>query len=166
VGLYYVGGLDWTFTERPIRTMTDLTASQALGPAYARYAEAQWRELIANYELSIAWNDMGWPAESTRTRSSPTTTRQSRTASSTTAGGASSCREAARPSRDPTTHRSRAEAHGADRQSTSPAGTVFHYDIETHEYESPPAAIEDPWEVPVVSATRSDTAPRRPRPRR
>jgi alpha-L-fucosidase len=64
MGLYYAGGVDWTFTQRPIRTMTNLTASQALGPAYALYAEAQWRELIATYRPSIVWNDMGWPAES------------------------------------------------------------------------------------------------------
>jgi alpha-L-fucosidase len=64
MGLYYAGGVDWTFAERPIRTMTDLMENQALGQTYARYAEAQWRELIASYRPSILWNDMGWPAES------------------------------------------------------------------------------------------------------
>jgi alpha-L-fucosidase len=33
MGLYYAGGVDSTFTQRPIRTMTDLMASQALGPS-------------------------------------------------------------------------------------------------------------------------------------
>jgi alpha-L-fucosidase len=61
--LYYAGGIDWTFTSRPIRTMTDLMAQQALGGTYARYAAAQWRELIDAYRPSILWNDMGWPAE-------------------------------------------------------------------------------------------------------
>jgi alpha-L-fucosidase len=64
MGLYYGGGLDWTFTELPIRTMTDLMRQQALGAGYARYAAAQWTELIDAYQPSILWNDMGWPAVS------------------------------------------------------------------------------------------------------
>ncbi|WP_194820115.1 alpha-L-fucosidase [Nocardia sp. XZ_19_385] len=63
MGLYYCGGMDWTFREQPLRTMTDLIRHQALGPRYARYAAAQWRELIDTYRPSILWNDMGWPAE-------------------------------------------------------------------------------------------------------
>jgi alpha-L-fucosidase len=31
MGLYYAGGTDWSFTRRPIRTMADLMAQQALG---------------------------------------------------------------------------------------------------------------------------------------
>lgn len=64
MGLYYGGGLDWTFTDAPIRTMTDMMRQQGLGAEYARYATAQWRELIETYQPSILWNDMGWPAES------------------------------------------------------------------------------------------------------
>ena len=64
MGLYYAGGLDWTFTSRPLRTMTDLLRQQALGAEYARYATAQWTELIDAYQPSVLWNDMGWPAES------------------------------------------------------------------------------------------------------
>ena len=64
MGLYYAGGVDWTFTDHPIRTMIDLMADQALGPLYAHYAEAQVRELVERYEPSILWNDMGWPEES------------------------------------------------------------------------------------------------------
>ncbi|MEU4597436.1 alpha-L-fucosidase [Nocardia sp. NPDC023988] len=63
MGLYYCGGMDWTFREQPLRTMADLLRHQALGPEYARYAAAQWRELIDTYRPSILWNDMGWPAE-------------------------------------------------------------------------------------------------------
>jgi alpha-L-fucosidase len=63
MGLYYAGGSDWTFTTRPVRTMTDLMQGQALGEEYAHYAAAQWHELIANYDPSVLWNDMGWPAE-------------------------------------------------------------------------------------------------------
>jgi alpha-L-fucosidase len=44
--------------------MADFMAQQALGPEYARYATAQWTELIDTYQPSVLWNDMGWPAES------------------------------------------------------------------------------------------------------
>lgn len=64
MGLYYSGGIDWTFTDRPVRVMTDLMQQQSLGSEHARHAEAQWRELIERYSPSILWNDMGWPAES------------------------------------------------------------------------------------------------------
>jgi alpha-L-fucosidase len=64
MGLYYAGGIDWTFVDKPIRTLTDLMEQQALGSEYARYAAAQWQELIQAYAPSILWNDMGWPADS------------------------------------------------------------------------------------------------------
>jgi len=64
MGLYYAGGLDWTFVSTPIRTMADFMRQQALGPEYARYAAAQWTELIDAYQPAILWNDVGWPAES------------------------------------------------------------------------------------------------------
>ncbi|MEU2034754.1 alpha-L-fucosidase [Nocardia amamiensis] len=63
MGLYYCGGMNWTFREKPMKTVTDLMRHQALGAEYARYAAAQWRELIDTYEPSVLWNDMGWPAE-------------------------------------------------------------------------------------------------------
>jgi alpha-L-fucosidase len=64
MGLYYAGGIDWTFTDKPIRTMTDLMANQGLGENYARYVAEQWKELIDRYQPDILWNDMGFPAES------------------------------------------------------------------------------------------------------
>jgi alpha-L-fucosidase len=64
MGLYYSGGVDWTFSSFPVRTMTDMMQQQAQGPRFAAYATAQWRELIDTYRPSILWNDMGWPAES------------------------------------------------------------------------------------------------------
>ncbi len=63
MGLYYAGGVDWTFTDEPIRTMTDLLDQSALGPEYADYVAAQWRELIERYRPSVLWNDMGMPEE-------------------------------------------------------------------------------------------------------
>ena len=59
-GLYYSGGLDWTFNRRPLRTMVDVMASTPGGP-YPRYADAQVRELIGRYQPSVLWNDISWP---------------------------------------------------------------------------------------------------------
>jgi alpha-L-fucosidase len=64
MGLYYAGGIDWTFTDRPIRTVLDLVAQSTLGEEHARYATAQWRELIDRHQPAVLWNDMGWPRES------------------------------------------------------------------------------------------------------
>jgi alpha-L-fucosidase len=148
MGLYYTGGVDWTFTQRPMRTMTDLMASQALGPTYARYAEAQWRELIATYRPSILWNDMGWPAES-----DPHTLFADYY--ETVEDGLVNDRW--RSVKLPRSGLARAVTlrmtgvvlrlmARSGRALPVPAST-FHYDIETHEYESPTAAIEHPWEL-------------------
>lgn len=59
-GLYYSGGLDWTFNARPIGRFSDLLAAQPTG-VYADYAEAQVRELIDHYRPSVLWNDISWP---------------------------------------------------------------------------------------------------------
>jgi alpha-L-fucosidase len=61
-GLYYSGGLDWTFGPAPIRRMRDVESSGPTDPAYARYADAHWRELITRYRPSILWNDINYPA--------------------------------------------------------------------------------------------------------
>jgi alpha-L-fucosidase len=61
MGLYYSGGLDWTFESRPIATMTDLFTTAPQTDEYARYAESQWRELIDRYKPSVMWNDIGYP---------------------------------------------------------------------------------------------------------
>ena len=60
-GVYYSGGIDWTFNREPLRTMADFMGSTP-GGAYPAYAEAQTRELIARYAPSILWNDISWPA--------------------------------------------------------------------------------------------------------
>ena len=61
MGLYYSGGLDWTFTNEPIRTMQDLMARVPQSVEYARYADAHWRELIERYQPSVMWNDISYP---------------------------------------------------------------------------------------------------------
>jgi len=60
-GLYYSGGLDWTFEDRPIGTLADMLAAVPRGD-YPAYAEAQVRELVDRYRPSVLWNDIAWPA--------------------------------------------------------------------------------------------------------
>jgi alpha-L-fucosidase len=60
-GVYYSGGIDWTFNREPLRTMADFMGSTP-GGDYPAYAEAQTRELIERYRPSILWNDISWPA--------------------------------------------------------------------------------------------------------
>ena len=59
-GVYYSGGIDWTFNRRPLRTLADFMGSTP-GGDYPDYAMAQVRELIDRYEPSVLWNDISWP---------------------------------------------------------------------------------------------------------
>ena len=59
-GVYYSGGLDWTFEDRPIGSMADLVLAVPRGD-YPAYADAQVRELIERYRPSVLWNDIRWP---------------------------------------------------------------------------------------------------------
>lgn len=61
-GVYYSGGLDWTFEDRPIGAMSDLIAAIPRGD-YPEYAAAHVRELVERYRPSVLWNDIAWPAE-------------------------------------------------------------------------------------------------------
>ena len=61
MGLYYSGGLDWTFTTEPIRSLADLRARIPQSQEYAQYADAHWRELIEHYEPAVMWNDIDYP---------------------------------------------------------------------------------------------------------
>ena len=61
-GVYYSGGLDATFNDRPIGSVADLIDAVPRGD-YPAYAEAQVRELIARYRPSVLWNDIAWPSE-------------------------------------------------------------------------------------------------------
>ena len=62
-GVYYSGGLDWTFEPTPIATIGDMLAAVPVSEAYQHYADAQVRELIARYSPSVVWNDIAWPNE-------------------------------------------------------------------------------------------------------
>lgn len=61
-GLYYSGGLDWTFDDRPMGSLSDLLGAIPRGD-YPAYAEAHVRELIRRYRPSVLWNDIAWPSE-------------------------------------------------------------------------------------------------------
>jgi len=60
-GVYYSGGLDWTFEPMVLRTLGDVIASVPRGD-YPAYAEAQVRELIARVRPDVLWNDIAWPS--------------------------------------------------------------------------------------------------------
>jgi alpha-L-fucosidase len=61
-GLYYSGGLDWTFDDRPIGTFSDMVAAVPDGD-YPVYASAHIAELVERYEPSVLWNDIAWPGD-------------------------------------------------------------------------------------------------------
>jgi alpha-L-fucosidase len=60
-GVYYSGGLDWTFNPTPVRDLGEMLASAPDDHAYQEYAEAQCRELIERYRPAVLWNDIAWP---------------------------------------------------------------------------------------------------------
>jgi alpha-L-fucosidase len=59
-GLYYSGGIDWSFNPEPLRTLGDFIGSVPDGD-YPAYATAQVKELIDKYKPSVLWNDISWP---------------------------------------------------------------------------------------------------------
>jgi alpha-L-fucosidase len=61
-GVYYSGGVDWSFDARPVRDFGDFIASIPRG-AYPAYAEAQVRELVERVAPSVLWNDIAWPGD-------------------------------------------------------------------------------------------------------
>jgi len=61
-GVYYSGGLDWSFEPQPVRTVVECMASIP-GRDYPAYAEAQVRELVERFEPSVLWNDIAWPTD-------------------------------------------------------------------------------------------------------
>jgi alpha-L-fucosidase len=61
-GVYYSGGLDWTFHFTPVSNFGDMLACVPTSDDYCAYADAQVRELIRRYEPSVLWNDIAWPS--------------------------------------------------------------------------------------------------------
>lgn len=63
MGLYYSGGLDWTFQGLPITDLPSMFRAIPTSDEYAAYADAHWRELIARYQPAVLWNDIGYPRQ-------------------------------------------------------------------------------------------------------
>ena len=61
MGLYYSGGLDWTFEGAPIASLADMKLALPQSAEYARYADAHYGELIDRYHADILWNDINYP---------------------------------------------------------------------------------------------------------
>jgi len=62
MGLYYSGGLDWSFKDELIHDHKSVYTTIPQQPEYVEYANAHWRELIDRYEPLVLWNDIGYPA--------------------------------------------------------------------------------------------------------
>ncbi|MBL8987001.1 MAG: alpha-L-fucosidase [Gemmatimonadetes bacterium] len=62
MGLYYSGGLDWSFNPARIDDVPSMRKTIPNTEAYGRYADQHWRELIERYQPSILWNDIGYPS--------------------------------------------------------------------------------------------------------
>jgi len=62
MGLYYSGGLDWSFNETPVRDFPDVPGTIEQSANFVTYSEGHWRELIDRYAPSVLWNDIGFPA--------------------------------------------------------------------------------------------------------
>jgi len=60
-GLYYSGGLDWTFQPPPVRDLMGLFTNIPAMPEYGEYAIAHVQELVDRFRPSVLWNDIGWP---------------------------------------------------------------------------------------------------------
>lgn len=61
-GVYYSGGLDWTFYRSPITNLwPDLFESMPKSVAYTMYADCQMYELIHRYSPDVLWNDVNYP---------------------------------------------------------------------------------------------------------
>ncbi|MEO1657826.1 MAG: alpha-L-fucosidase [Pseudomonadota bacterium] len=63
-GIYYSGGVDWTFKHKRIETFQDLfMAMPGHEEGYTDYANAHYRELIERYRPDYLWNDIGYPTD-------------------------------------------------------------------------------------------------------
>lgn len=63
MGFYYSGGLDWSFNAEPVDTLEKVWGTIIHTQQFADYADAHWRELIAKYDPTILWNDIGYPEQ-------------------------------------------------------------------------------------------------------
>lgn len=64
MGLYYSGGLDWTFIRRPIMGISGLKDDTPHSAEYGALTDAHIRELTEKYKPGVLWNDIYYPKES------------------------------------------------------------------------------------------------------
>ena len=61
-GVYYSGGIDWTFSQSPITNLwPDLFESMPKSVAYTGYVDCQMHEIIQRYKPDVLWNDVNYP---------------------------------------------------------------------------------------------------------
>jgi alpha-L-fucosidase len=61
-GVYYSGGLDWSFTELPpLRSSDDVSRLRPTDAAYSAYAHRHVADLIERFRPDLIWNDIDWP---------------------------------------------------------------------------------------------------------
>lgn len=63
MGLYYCGGLDFTFTNITIQDAVDEFTNTPNTREYIDLMTSHWHELIDIYNPSILWNDVGYPKD-------------------------------------------------------------------------------------------------------
>ncbi len=62
-GVYYSGGVDWTFKHQRIESFMDfMTSIPGEAEGYTDYATAQYEELITRYRPDYLWNDIAYPS--------------------------------------------------------------------------------------------------------
>lgn len=61
MGLYYSGGIDWSFHPVVIDGTQSGPEVTPPSPEYAAYADGHLRELIDRYQPAIIWNDIRYP---------------------------------------------------------------------------------------------------------
>ena len=61
MGLYYSGGVDWTFSNTAILDFNDLRYATPQSIEYAVFADSHLRELIDRYKPSVLWGDIYYP---------------------------------------------------------------------------------------------------------
>jgi alpha-L-fucosidase len=62
-GVYYSGGVDWTFKHKRIESFVDfMTSMPGEAEGYTAYANAHYEELIERYQPDYLWNDIAYPS--------------------------------------------------------------------------------------------------------
>ena len=60
-GVYYSGGIDWTFVPPPITDFMSMVQKIPTDQSYCDYLLAHVNELIDRFSPDVLWNDIAWP---------------------------------------------------------------------------------------------------------